>query len=107
MDYTVEYIENVIDIPSYAKQTEITTYIWPGFLAEWCYDELTVWELYSPSIWRRRPDIMAPPADCIGITSSQGLHWAQGQERWVGHQHGPLRVLRELPLLSLQGPYKT
>jgi hypothetical protein len=51
--------------------TEIATYMWPGFLAEWCEGELTVWELCSPSKWLLRKDITAPPATCIATTSSQ------------------------------------
>lgn len=42
MEYTVEY--NSGKFPVDAKQTEITTYMWPGFLAELCEDELTVWD---------------------------------------------------------------
>jgi hypothetical protein len=92
MEYTVEYTDG--HVPSNAKQTEITTYMWPGFLAELIEDELTVWELCSSVVWKLRPDIMAPPANCIATTSSQAVHWIQGQERWVGLQQGPLRILK-------------
>ena len=91
--FSVSY-ESSVSPPSNAKQSEITTYMWPGFLAELCDEELTVWELCSPTTWRLRQDITAPPANCIATTSSQAVHWTQGQERWVGLQQGPLRVLR-------------
>lgn len=91
MEYTIEYINGVVPID--AKQTEITAYMWPGFLAELIEDELTVWELCSPTVWRLRQDIMAPPANCIATTSFQALRWEQGQERWVGLPSGLRRVL--------------
>lgn len=97
MEYTVDY--SIGESPTNAKQTEITTYMWPGFLAELCDGELTVWELYSPTTWQLRPDITAPPANCIAITSSQALHWGQGQERWVGLLSG----LHQRVLQPLQG----
>lgn len=101
MEYTVEY--NSGKFPVDTKQTEITTYMWPGFLAELCEDELTVWELSSPTTWILRPDIMAPPSNCIDITSFQALYWEQGQERWVGLPSGQYRVLRRQPESQLLG----
>ncbi len=79
-----------------AKQTEITTYMWPGFLAELCEGELTVWELCAPTEWNQRSDIAAPPASCIGITSSQALCWEQGQERLVGHLLDSQKVVQRV-----------
>lgn len=102
MEYTVEYING--KNPDNAKQTEITTYMWPGFLAELCNDELTVWELCSPTRWRLRPDILAPPATCIAITSSQALHWEQGQERWVGLLSGLHQKVHRVLKMQRQGP---
>lgn len=53
--------------------TEIATYMWPGFLAEWnkSSQEFSVWRLESPSSWTLCPEITAPPANCIATTSSQ------------------------------------
>ena len=106
MEYTVKYTCGAIS--TNAKQSEITTYMWPGFLAELCEEELTVWELCSSTMWRLRPDITAPPANCIAITSSQALHWKQGQERWValplGLHQRMLKPLQESEQEQVQVP---
>ena len=77
----VIYGESAIDIPEHAIQTEITTYLWPGFLGE--FDHSTgvfdAWELVGPTIWKPRPDIVAPPWLCLGQESQQVLRWV-GEE---------------------------
>jgi hypothetical protein len=79
--------------------TEIATYMWPGFLAEWCEGELTVWELCSPSKWLLRKDITAPPAICIATTSSQ-VRVLRQQGSYLVQWEGPEPVWR---LLQEQG----
>jgi hypothetical protein len=53
-------------------QTEITAYLWAGFLGEWDSEKETfcAWEIISPYQWKQRPDIVSPPKSCIGITTT-------------------------------------
>lgn len=72
-------------IPSDAKQTEITTYLWPGFLGEYDHEtaEFVAWELVSPTRWTHRPDIVAPPYSCIGVETTPGWRWTSLEARWL------------------------
>jgi len=73
----VSYGESAIDIPKHAIQTEITTYMWPGFLGEFIHAtmEFDVCQLVGPTRWVPRPDIVAPPRDCMGIETTKGWRW--------------------------------
>jgi hypothetical protein len=55
--------------PSDARHTEITTYMWPGFLGELDHstDVFRVWEIVGPTCWKPRPDILVPPYTCMGV----------------------------------------
>jgi hypothetical protein len=81
----VSYGHSVISEPAEAQHTEITTYMWPGFLGE--YDhvsmEFTAWELVEPSLWMPRPDIVAPPMECLGIDTVKGRRWTSSGEHWL------------------------
>jgi len=83
----VTYGETAICIPPDVKQTEITTYLWPGFLGEYDHatSEFIAWELVGPSRWILRQDIVAPPYSCIGVDTIQGWRWTSSQEliRWL------------------------
>jgi hypothetical protein len=74
-------------IPPEAKHTEITTYMWPGFLGEYVHDtmEFDVWQLTEPNIWTPRPDIMAPPRDCIGVETTKGWRWTSPEATWLAY----------------------
>ena len=88
-------------IPPEAKHTEITTYMWPGFLGEFIHStmEFDVWELVGPTCWVPRPDILAPPRECLGIETSKGWHWTSPEERWLAYPElGLWRRLRLRPL---------
>jgi hypothetical protein len=69
--------------------TEIATYMWPGFLAEWneSSQEFHAWRLDAPTLWTLCPEITAPPSKCIATISSQvrvlhqqGLYLVQSPE---------------------------
>jgi hypothetical protein len=82
----VSYGDSAIDIPDHAIQTEITTYMWPGFLGE--FDHSTelfdVWELVGPTTWKPRPDVMAPPYSCLGQESQMVWRWlGEKESRWM------------------------
>jgi hypothetical protein len=49
--------------------TELTLYLWPGFIAELNTTTHTfmAWELLSASECKYRPDILAPPFDCMDV----------------------------------------
>jgi hypothetical protein len=94
--YRVEY--GVGDcIKGDGELTEIATYIWPGFLAEWNEDqqEFRAWRLDSPYSWTLCPEIMAPPANCISTTSSQ-VRVLHQQELYLVQWLGPEPVWRVL-----------
>jgi hypothetical protein len=63
--------------PSSARHTEITTYMWPGFLGELDHstDSFQVWEIVGPTTWSARPDILAPPYTCIGMEKISVQTW--------------------------------
>ena len=100
------------------KKTEITTYTWPGFLAELDHSTgmFATWELLGPNTWGQGLDIYAPPSDCIGVSSTKvqqgfqkGSHWTLWEHCWRLQEP----VLSSLPqeqklqapsLLSLCGP---
>lgn len=84
----VTYGETPMAIPSDAKQTEITTYMWPGFLGELDHttSEFVAWELTGPSRWTPRPDIVAPPYSCIGIETTKVWRWTSSPQdvvKWL------------------------
>ena len=66
--------------------TEITTYMWPGFLGEFDHTtlEFHVWELISPTRWIPRPDIVAPPIDCIGVETTRCFRDYPSESRQEG-----------------------
>jgi len=49
-------------------------YMWPGFIAEFNTKTqlFSVWELrgFSEREWILRPDIVAPPRECLGIENA-------------------------------------
>ena len=63
--------------PPGARHTEITTYMWPGFLGELDHstDTFRVWEIVGPTTWISRPDIMVPPYACIGVERTSVYAW--------------------------------
>ena len=73
----VAYFTEGIVVPSAATNTEITTYMWPGFLGEFDHGALTfmAWELVGPTTWSRRPDVTGPPHDCIGVCTVVTRQW--------------------------------
>jgi len=81
----VSYGSTSVIVPDEAQHTEITTYMWPGFLGE--YDhvsmEFTAWELVEPSLWSPRPDIVAPPMECLGIDTVKAWRWASNEAQWL------------------------
>lgn len=94
--YTVEY--GVGDrMKGHGTLTEIATYMWPGFLAEWVEDELRTWRLDSSTSWSPCPEITAPPANCIATTSSQ-VRVQHQQGSYLIQWPGPEPVWRLLRL---------
>ena len=86
-----------------AEIKEITTYMWPGFLGEFDHSTLvfTTWELAGPTLWIPRPDIVAPPLECIGVCTTKTRTWivqAQEQEKEQWIQQG--QVSRRLAQVS-------
>lgn len=81
----VVYGETPITIPPDVKQTEITTYLWPGFLGEFdsVTSEFDVWELVEPARWAPRPDIVAPPYLCFGVDTTPVWQWTSKEIRWL------------------------
>ena len=64
----VTYTTQLQNVAAVIKTT-MTAYMWPGFLAEMDHStqEFHVWQLQGPNTWLPRPDIVAPPLDCIGV----------------------------------------
>ena len=81
----VSYGHSVISVPAEAQHTEITTYMWPGFLGEYFHDsmEFTVWELVGPTRWTPRSDIVAPPMECLGIDTVKAWCWTSHEAQWL------------------------
>ena len=73
----VTYFTKGVEIPATATNTEITTYMWPGFLGEFDHGSLvfTAWELVGPVSWLLRPDIVGPPHDCLGVCTMVTRQW--------------------------------
>ena len=94
----VTFGDSPITVPSVTHQTEITTYMWPGFLGEFDHSALTftAWELIGPTRWLPRPDIVAPPLHCIGSETVLTRTWVQGPQRWA--QQGSLWRLQQPPV---------
>jgi len=85
----VSYHEG-IPRPIDAINTEITTYMWPGFLGIFDHSTLVfqVWELVGPTTWNPRSDILMPPYNCIGSYHATIYKWKDSQAEWV--QEGSL-----------------
>lgn len=90
--------------------TEITAYLWSGFLGEWDSTKETfhAWELVSPYVWKNRPDIYQPPAKCIGITKTPASVQILGSQTLYQFpqvcrllQQAPPQQLQMVPLLPL------
>ena len=66
-----------------AANTEITTYMWPGFLGEFDHAThiFTAWELTGPTLWTPRPDIAGPPFECIGVCTMKTQTWTSAQQQ--------------------------
>jgi hypothetical protein len=92
----VSYHEGV-QCPADATNTEITTYMWPGFLGELDHSTLVfqVWELIGPTLWKPRPDILGPPFECMGVHRSIVRKWESPKNHWM--QEGPLQRHLLLP----------
>ena len=94
----VSYYEG-LQRPADATNTEITTYMWPGFLGEFDHSTLMfqVWELVGPTTWNLRSDILSPPYDCLGSHRSTIYKWKDSQAEWV--QEGSLvrKLLLQAP----------
>ena len=97
---------SIPSIPSGAQHTEITTYMWPGFLGEFIHStmEFDVWELVGPTHWIPRPDILAPPRECLGIETTKGWRWTSSfcssspETRWLAYPELSLwRRLQSVP----------
>lgn len=82
-------------------QTEITTYMWPGFLGEWdqTKEHFTAWELVGEDEWVPHDDIYAPPADCIGSMTTPAQVWLHpsGQVSQLLFPRASLWRLHSLP----------
>jgi len=100
----VSYGESPVHVPNDATNTDITTYMWPGFLGEFDHEALsfTAWELTGPTTWTLRPDIIAPPYTCIGVASTVTQTWVLPQkgEQWSrqGSLWRCLRLSKTIPL---------
>jgi hypothetical protein len=94
----VTYFTEGVEVPATATNTEITTYMWPGFLGEFDHGTLTftAWELVDSSRWLSRSDIMAPPLDCIGVCTVVTRQWVQDSSHWSA-QGTVIRRRRSFP----------
>jgi len=86
----VAYGETPINVPVNASNTEITTYLWTNsasFLGEFdsAAQTFTAWELIGPTHWLPRPDIVAPPSDCIGTDTTPARKWSllSQAQQWI------------------------
>lgn len=75
--FTVTYSPTLTHRPANAIQTEITAYMWPGFLAELRHDtnELVIYEVGD--VWTVRDDMITPPMSCMSVTTSSVWLWEQ------------------------------
>jgi len=80
-----------------AEITEITTYMWPGFLGEFDHTTLvfTAWELAGPTFWIPRPDIAGPPYECMGVCTMKTQVWTSAQQQ---KQQTPDHWMRQGPV---------
>lgn len=60
-----------------ARHTDITTYMWPGYLGEWDAEtkEFRAWQLVTSDYWIPALDIKVPPMKCIGIVTEPMWVW--------------------------------
>ena len=71
-----------------ATNTEITAYLWPGFLGEYDHSslEFTAWALVESGLWIPRPEILAPPISCIASETVSvikiGSEWLKNGGIW-------------------------
>jgi len=88
----VAYGETPVQVPANAYTTEITTYFWTNarfgaaFLGEFdsVVQTFTAWELVGPTSWLLRPEILAPPLDCIGMDTTSAQKWRGPQaQEWL------------------------
>jgi hypothetical protein len=73
----VYYETTTVQPPTDTRQTDITTYMWPGYLGEWDAEtkEFRAWQLVSSNYWIPAPDIKVPPMKCIGILTESTWVW--------------------------------
>ena len=73
----VAYETTTVQPPKEARNTDITTYMWPGYLGEWDAEthEFRAWKLVSSNYWIPAPDIKVPPMKCIGILTEPTWVW--------------------------------
>ena len=73
----VYYETTTVQPPTDARQTDITTYMWPGYLGEWYAEtkEFKAWQLVSTDYWILAPSIKGPPMKCIGILTEATWVW--------------------------------
>ena len=67
--------------PKDARLTDITTYMWPGYLGEWDAEmhEFRAWQLVSSEYWIPVPEIKVPPMKCIGILTEATWVWTHSR----------------------------
>lgn len=93
----VAYGDSPIVIPAEVQPTEITTYLWPGFLGEFDHTTLAfeAWELVEPGRWIPRPDIVVPPFTCLGHDTATGWRWCSDDgSRWLALRANLWRRIR-------------
>ena len=88
----VTYGTTSLAVPPDAEHTEITTYMWPGFLGELIETtgDFEAWELLGPNQWLLRPDILAPPYSCIGVATVLCWRWISSEGRWMKEQESAI-----------------
>ena len=71
-------------VPPHTSNTEITTYMWPGFLGEFnvSTQEFNAWELVGPNVWIPCPNIVAPPLTCIAVETVPTQQWSLQRVQW-------------------------
>jgi hypothetical protein len=100
----VSYETTTVQPPANARQTDITTYMWPGYLGEWDAEtqKFTAWQLMSSDYWIPAPTIKVPPMKCIGILTETTWVWTLSTpsgvqyHSQVGYVHRLLEPLREV-----------
>jgi hypothetical protein len=81
----VTYGTTPVTVPPTALNTEITTYVWPGFLGEFVHrtQEFNAWALVGLDMWVPRPDIVAPPLTCIGVDTATVKRFVLSESEWT------------------------